>query len=98
MLDITLTGVDDLFDGEAARHVAGKGQIETSCFFRDREKHLARGVVVDLDQIHASTFEQLNGRLAIVGGSDPHAERPVARRIIQNRSCGKDSRPEHVAG
>ena len=97
MLDIALSSVDHLLDCQADGHMSREGQILAACLLRHREKRLARSMVVDLDQIHASALEQLNRGPAVLGGLHAHSERPVARRIIEYRSRREDARSEHAA-
>ena len=98
MLDIALTGVDNLLRRHTQRYMARERKILAAGLLRDGEKRSARRMVVDFDQIHSAALEQLNCRLPVHGGLHTHSERPVSGRVIENWSRRKDTRSEHAAG
>src|SRR5262245_34849853 len=53
-------------------------QAFASRLLRDREKRIARRVIVHLDQIHAAPLEHPNGRSALLGRLDPYPKGPVS--------------------
>ena len=73
--------------------VASKRQAQLCGFVRDGEVRLPRNMVMHLDEIDATFFED---RFAcVLSVSDAPVKRPVWRRIVEDRSRRHDFRSEH---
>jgi hypothetical protein len=77
--------------------VAGKRQAGARRFVRDSKEHVARRVVVHLDQIDAALLEIPDSFASFPSVRHRPAERPVRWRVVQDRPRGDDFRPAQLA-
>jgi hypothetical protein len=99
MFDVALTRVDRVFSSQATRHMAREREMLTISLGSNREEGIARRVVMDFDQVHATALQQSDSRPTVLGGSyaQPCAKYSSERMVMRRQGIHDPVSPSAAA-
>src|SRR5918996_934429 len=97
MLDALDTRCSTLGDCDGKRNMPGNRQSEFRRLVRDGEEHVARRVVVHLDEINTAVLQISYRVTSFLSVGDSASERPIGWRVVQDRSRCDDFRSAQLS-
>jgi hypothetical protein len=98
VLDTSDAGVGRLFHSDGRRHMSGEGETYFGRLGGDGEEDFARGMIVNLNEIHAQALEAMDGLDGLLRIANAEAIAEIGRSVIDDGSGGDDLGADERAG